>query len=109
MQLSDGAGVKVPQAAVLALPVAIVVIVSISRQATDRALTGPSRSSRTDPVLLSGTDCALRSMAAEPGRPASHRCVLGESHGRWRCGSRVATPTRPASLDYSVAVKERSP
>jgi hypothetical protein len=58
MQLSDGAGVRLPQAAVLALPVAVVVaICSISHQATERASTGPSRSSRTDPVLciVSGT------------------------------------------------------
>ena len=38
--------------------------------------------------------------------PASHRCVLGM--GRWRCGSIVATLTRPASLHYSVVVQERS-
>ena len=38
--------------------------------------------------------------------PASHRCVLGME--RWRCGSIVATLTRPASLHYSVVVQERS-
>jgi hypothetical protein len=40
--------------------------------------------------------------------PASHRCVLGFYQGRWRCGSIVATLTRPASLHYSVVVQERS-
>ena len=37
--------------------------------------------------------------------PASHRCVLGLYQGRWRCGSIVATLTRPASLHYSVVVQ----
>ena len=62
---------------------------------------GPSRSSRTNPVRVSGAP-SLRTTS----EPASHRCVLGMR--RWRCGSIVATLTRPASLHYSVVVQEQS-
>jgi hypothetical protein len=87
----------------------LLAIVSISHRAAERALTGPSRSSRTDPVLLSGIPpgSSIYEWSSQAG-PASHRCVLGLNQRRWRCGSSVATPTRPVSLDYSVAVKERS-
>jgi hypothetical protein len=59
---------------------------------------GPSRSSRTNPVRVSGAP-RMRTTS----EPASHRCVLGI--GRWRCGSSVVTLTRPASLHYSVVVQ----
>ena len=98
---------QVPQAAVLALPVAVVAICFISRRATEGTPHGPQPIELNDPVLRLGTGAALRSMAAEPSRPASHRCVLGFDHERWRCGS-ATWPARPVSLDYSVAVKERS-
>jgi len=78
----------------------LAVICSIPWQ-TERAHTGPSRSSRTNPVRVSGAP-KMRTTS----EPASHRCVLGME--RWRCGSIVATLTRPASLHYSVVVQERN-
>ena len=71
------------------------------RNKRKRPASGPSRSSRTNPVRVSGAP-RMRTTS----EPASHRCVLGM--GRWRRGSIVATLTRPASLHYSVVVQERS-
>jgi hypothetical protein len=84
---------------------------TISRNGrTERALTGPSRSSRTNPVPCSGAGRALRAM---PERPASQRptaACWGLIEGDGGAGRRVVvrTPTRPASLRYSGVVKERS-
>ena len=72
---------------------------SISTQRKGPA-TGPSRSSRTNPVRVSGTPTLSTTT-----KPASHRCVLGLNHRRWRRGSMLATLTRPASLHYSVVVQ----
>jgi len=53
MQLSDGAGVKVPQAAARALPVAVRCdLFHLPPGQQEGPFTGPSRSSRTDPVLV---------------------------------------------------------
>ena len=52
MQLSDGAGVNSPKRPRWPFLLPSVAICSISHRATERALTGPSRSSRTDPVLV---------------------------------------------------------
>ncbi len=105
VQLSDGEGVNDPQAAARALSAVPLMTTHLPGTAKQK---GPSRApaDRVERIQSWSGTGRLRT-TAECARPASHRCVLGVL-GRWRRGSFCYTPTRPASLHYSVVVKVRS-
>ncbi len=74
-----------------------------SPNAKERPASGPSRSSRTNPVRRLSTQ-ELRGCEQRRSQRPTAAC-WAFIKGRWRCGSIVATLTRPASLHYSVVVQ----